>query len=77
METKTPLMKSPKHLELATEYPAFDELQDTQETIAFLKTKMEEAYSPNPLRLALIAAFQPGFAFPMRPIEYITIKIKT
>ena len=50
METKTLLMKTPKPLELATEYPAFDELQDTQETIEFLKTKMEEAYSPNPLR---------------------------
>lgn len=43
MKTKTPL-------KLATEYPAFDELQDTQETIEFLKTKMEEAYSPNALR---------------------------
>ncbi len=37
-------------LKLATEYPALDELQDTKETIAFLKTKMEEAYSPNNLR---------------------------
>jgi hypothetical protein len=36
--------------QLATEYPAPDELQDTQETIEFLKTKMEEAYSPNALR---------------------------
>lgn len=35
---------------LATEYPAPDELKDTQETIEFLKTKMEEAYSPNALR---------------------------
>ena len=43
MKTKTPL-------KLATEYPALDELQDTQETIEFLKTKMEEAYSPNALR---------------------------
>ncbi len=37
-------------LQLATEYPAHDELQDTKETIAFLKTKMEEAYKPNNLR---------------------------
>lgn len=43
-------MNKPKHLELATEYPACDELQDTQKTIEFLKTKMEEAYSPNNLR---------------------------
>jgi hypothetical protein len=40
-------MESKKQLELATEYPAHDELQDIEDTIAFLKTKMEEAYSPN------------------------------
>lgn len=39
-----------EHLQLATEYPASDELQDTEKTIAFLKTKMEEAYSPDNLR---------------------------
>ncbi len=37
-------------LELATEYPVIDELQDTQETIEFLKAIMEKTYSPNPLR---------------------------
>ncbi len=36
--------------QLATEYPAPDELQDIEETIAFLKTKMEAAYEPNAIR---------------------------
>ena len=43
-------MKTTPQYKLATEYPASDELQDTQETIEFLKTKMEQAYSPNALR---------------------------
>lgn len=36
--------------QLGVEYPANDEMRDTEETIEFLKTKMEEAYSPNNLR---------------------------
>jgi hypothetical protein len=50
MEASTLPMKTSTQYKLATEYPAQDELQDTQETIEFLKTKMEEAYSPNALR---------------------------
>jgi len=50
MEASTLPMKTSTQCKLATEYPAPDELQDTQETIEFLKTKMEEAYSPNALR---------------------------
>jgi hypothetical protein len=37
-------------LELATEYPASDELEDIKETIAFLKTKMEEVHKPTHMR---------------------------
>jgi hypothetical protein len=33
MATKAPLMNLQNPLELATEYPVIDELQDTQETI--------------------------------------------
>ncbi len=43
-------MENNDKLKLATEYPASDELQDIQETIAFLKTKMEEAYQPTSIR---------------------------
>lgn len=43
-------MSTNKKLQLATEYPAPDELEDIKETIAFLKTKMEEVHQPNYMR---------------------------
>ena len=43
-------MKNNDTLKLATEYPAPDELQDIEETIAFLKTKMEETHKPDFIR---------------------------